>query len=97
VITQANWLSQPNGDDMAQYYPDRAQRMEKPGKATMRCTVTVKGTLSNCVITSEDPPNWDFGAQSLKLAHLFKMKPQLVNGKAVEAVITIPIRWQLGD
>jgi len=97
VITQANWLSQPNADDMAEYYPERAQRMEKGGKATMRCKVTVKGTLTECEITSQDPPDYDFGNASLKLAHLFKMKPQLVNGKPVEAIITIPIRWQLAE
>jgi len=71
--------------------------MEKGGKATMRCTVTVKGTLTDCHIISVDPPNWDFETQTLKLAKLFKMKPQLVNGKPVEAIVNIPIRWQLGD
>ncbi len=71
--------------------------MEKAGKATISCTVTVKGTLTACAVSSEDPPGWDFGQASLKLEHLFRLKPQLVNGKAVEARITIPIRWQLGD
>jgi protein TonB len=71
--------------------------MEKAGKATIRCAVTVKGTLTGCVVVSEDPPSWDFGQQSLKLAHLFKVRPAMVDGKPVEASITIPIRWQLAD
>jgi protein TonB len=99
VITQADFLARPNGDDMAQFYPDRAQRMEKGGKASIHCVVTVKGTLTGCTVVpgSEDPPGWDFGQQSLKLAHLFKVRPATVNGKPVEASITVPIRWELAD
>jgi protein TonB len=95
VITRANWLSQPNGDDYAEYYPERAQRMEKEGHATMECKVTVKGALTECHILSEDPPGYDFGAQTLKLARFFKMKPAVRDGVPVEGTTIIPIGWKL--
>jgi protein TonB len=82
---------------MAQYYPDRAQRMEKEGHASIRCKVTVKGTLTDCAVVSQSPDGYDFGTQSLKLAHLFRMKPQMEDGKPVEASITVPISWKLGN
>jgi protein TonB len=50
VITQPDWLRKPTGEDMARYYPDRAQRMNIEGRATISCTVTANGTLSNCTV-----------------------------------------------
>jgi protein TonB len=51
---------------MARYYPDRAQRMEVSGKATISCTVTAKGTLESCSVVSENPADMGFGDAALK-------------------------------
>jgi protein TonB len=95
VISNPNWISAPNGDDLADLYPDRAQRMEVGGHAVIHCTVTVKGTLTNCSVVSETPAGYDFGAQTVKASKRWKMKPAEVDGKAVEGSVTIPLTWKL--
>jgi protein TonB len=96
VISNPDWTRKPTGDDLANYYPDRAQRMNVAGRATISCTVTVQGALTGCSVTSEDPADYGFGQAALKMAHLFKMKPQTADGQPVGgASVTVPIRFQL--
>lgn len=66
---------QPSRDDILAYYPDRAQRMNQAGNATIRCAVTATGTLAECALASEIPTDFGFGQAALKLAHLFKLRP----------------------
>jgi protein TonB len=94
VIGNPDWLHKPDGDDMAALYPDRAQRMNTGGHATISCTVTVAGTLTACSVVSEDPADYGFGEAALKLAHLFKMKPKTEDGSPVGgASVVVPIRF----
>ena len=96
VITNADWLRRPNGDDLATYYPERAQRLGVSGRATLHCTVTAQGTLVDCSVASEDPADQGFGTAALKMTRLFKMRPQTRDGQAVDgASINIPLVFQL--
>jgi protein TonB len=93
-ITNPDWSHKPDADDMANYYPDRAQRMNQSGRASISCTVTATGGLSGCSVVSEDPADFGFGEAALKLAHLFKMKPKQEDGTAVGGgVVVVPIRF----
>ena len=96
VITDPVWLRGPNADDIARYYPDRAQRLEKEGRATISCTVSASGTLVNCAVVNEDPSDMEFGDAAMKMARLFKMAPTTTDGAPVEgAKVRIPIRFSL--
>ena len=96
MVTNPDWLRKPNGDDLAQYYPPRAMDLGKEGTVTIKCTVNAKGTLENCSVLNETPPDLGFGSASIRMSKLFKMKPQTKDGQAVDgAEITIPIRWNL--
>ena len=85
----------PKHDDLATYYPDRAQRINAEGMARIACTVTEAGSLSDCVVVDESPPGLGFGESALKMAHLFKMKPKTVDGRPVGgARVVVPIRFK---
>ena len=96
VITQPDWLRKPSAEDLAKYFPDRAQRMGVNGKATISCTVNSRGLLEGCSIVSEDPSDQGFGDAAIKMSKLFKMRPMSKDGQPVDGgTVRIPIRFVL--
>jgi protein TonB len=95
-IRNPQWLKRPGASEFARFYPDRAQRMEQEGSATITCGVTAAGSLTDCRLVRETPDGFGFGAATLKLAQYFKMSPRTVDGQPVEGgQVTIPIRFNL--
>lgn len=95
-VTRPDWARRPGADDMARYYPDRAQRMDVAGRATITCAVTARGTLENCVVVSETPGDFGFGDAALRLSRLFRMKPSNLDGLSVAGkTVTVPIVFQV--
>lgn len=95
VISNPQWLRLPTAGQMERAYPAAALRDEVTGRATIRCGVTVAGTLKNCVTTGQDPAGYGFGPAAVRLSQHFRMKPATVDGKAVEGVVSIPITFNL--
>ena len=75
--------------DPAHYYPDRAQRMEKGGSALLSCTADRQGALSDCVLLSEAPEGWDFGAAALKMARAGLIRKAPVGGAAGKVIVPV--------
>lgn len=98
VLTNPQFDRQPSADDLAQYYPERANRLGKAGAAELRCTVTARGALAGCVVLGEDPPGFGFGEAALKLARIFKLKPATADGAPVDGGVFAPkITFRLPD
>ncbi|MBS0298079.1 MAG: energy transducer TonB [Proteobacteria bacterium] len=96
VITDPNWLSQPDGDAINRYYPGPAAAAGVEGKVILSCSVTAKGTLAACAIVSETPTGQGFGRAGLHLVPYFRMSPRTVDGQPIDgAKVTIPIRFRL--
>jgi protein TonB len=52
--------------------------------------------LQDCSVVSETPADYGFGDSALKMAKLFKMRPQTQDGTPVGgAKITIPLKFVL--
>ena len=96
VITNPDWQRRPSAEDLERYYPERAQRMNVEGRASIACTVNARGTLEGCSVVSEDPGDAGFGDAALRMSKLFKMRPMTRDGSPVDGgKITIPISFRL--
>ena len=96
MITRPDWIRKPSGDDLATYYPDRAQRTETNGTVSLSCSVTAKGTLEKCMVVSETPSDYGFGDAAIRLSKIFRMKPQTSDGAPVEGgTVVIPIVFRV--
>jgi len=71
-------------NELAGYYPDRAQRMSVSGKAIAACSVTAEGLLVGCWISGVEPPGEAFELATLMLTTVLKMKPLTRSGAPVD-------------
>lgn len=95
-ITNPDWAVKPSGEDVARYYPERAQRLELEGRATVLCQVKVDGRLHACEVVEESPKDAGFGEATRLLAeHEFQMTPRLERGVPVAGSVRIPLIYKL--
>lgn len=87
---------QPSAEDMRRAYPAKALAEHLGGVVILGCEVAVTGRLERCMVVSETPPAYGFGAAALTLAGKFLMEPKLQNGRPVPgAAVRIPIVFSL--
>jgi TonB family protein len=94
-IGSAKVIRRPTPEETANLYPPEATKHAKQGKAVVSCEIGLSTRLENCVVASEDPPGFGFGAALMKATTFYRIQPPTVNGKPVPGVrINIPMRFQ---
>lgn len=89
-----DWMERPSGEVLWAYYPDHAQRIGIPGKATINCAVMADGHLGGCVVIEESPKGEHFGDAALRVSEKFRMIPP-DDSKASPETVTIPLVFAL--
>jgi len=99
TIVNPDWLRRPDGDTIAEYYPDAATDRTVSGRATVVCIVGVDTMLTDCKLVSERPAGLGFGDAALRMAEReFRIKPQTRDGRPVEGgSVRIPMVFILGS
>jgi hypothetical protein len=77
------WVSRPDGDDVAQVYPQQALLDQLVGRADLACSVTSGGQLADCASIGEEPEGNGFAEAAGRLADKFHMSPTDRDGQAV--------------
>lgn len=94
-IARPVWQRRPTGADLEKVYPRAALRARVQGYATLRCTVTSEGGVTDCAALN-DAPFGVFGEAAVKLAPTFKMRTEDGDGVPVAGrSILLPIRFLL--
>ncbi len=85
------WVSTPQGANLSQYYPERAQRLGKSGSAKAACVVGDGGRLFDCAIVAESPAGFAFGDSLLKLSRFYQAAPETPKGQRVLIAINFTL------
>ncbi|MEZ5957886.1 MAG: TonB family protein [Hyphomonadaceae bacterium] len=91
-ITNPRWVRQPR--DLARYYPARALARGMTGQVLLNCRVDTVGAL-HCVVASETPEGWGFGAAALRIAEDYRMVPATREGLAVEGRYRMRVPFEM--
>jgi protein TonB len=94
VVTNPDWIRKPTAQNMFLVWPREALREGVSGRALIQCTVTVQGSLRDCLVLSENPAAMGFGQAALALTPQFLMRPGTIDGKPVESSIRVPIAFK---
>lgn len=80
-----NWIEAPTYAQAAAVYPAKAKAAHVAGEATLSCTVTLSGKLSDCEAISQSPEGYDFDDAARKLTPLMRLRtgPGMSSGDEV--------------
>ena len=91
-----HWKAFPDAATLTDYYPPRALDNEMEGTATVQCTVLDTAGRVHCVLVSESPKGYSFGAQTVKMVEE-KGRVDTAAGdiKPGSVLAATTVKWQL--
>ncbi len=91
--TSPDWREKPTSEQLISAWPPDALKNHQSGKAEIGCALSAQGTLHDCVVISENPPNLGFGRAAISVSPKFQMNPKMCDGQPVESKVTIPVSF----
>lgn len=97
TVLNPEWAALPTPAQFQGAFPEAAAKAGVlQARAAMSCTVEADGGLAACTAASEEPAGYGFGAATLPLAPLFRVKLWGADGRpVVGGVVRVPIRYDL--
>jgi hypothetical protein len=68
------WMRRPSGEDIQRYYPPNALQKRLEGRATISCSVDLRGRFHDCQAVAETPQGHGFGDAAARMAPLYKVR-----------------------
>ena len=96
-VISPHWLSEPDGEEVARAYPEKALSESAPGSVVLGCLELLDGSVVDCRVLEETPGGSGFGRAALRLSHLFRFSPATADGRSVEAQVEIPYDFSVID
>lgn len=93
--TAGDWSRRPTSNDLRTVFPTEAFKKGISGSATIQCTATVQGALTDCLAIAESPAGMGFGSAAIALTPQFTMRPAIWKGQPTPSIISIPIGFKL--
>lgn len=94
AIVNPTWRERPTAEDVEAFYPPHAVRQLVGGLVVLACIVRVDGR-PDCVVDSESPTGWGFGAAALGISRAYRFHPASRDGVPVESKYTLRIPFSL--
>ena len=82
---------------IGKFYPARAVATKTEGDVAATCAVTMGGSLTQCVIDSENPEGFGFGKATLKALEQTHVQVTVRHGLQNPRMLHIPIAWRLSS
>lgn len=97
LISAPQWASRPNASVIQRLYPLEAAASETSGVAHVACVARWDGTLEDCRLLSETPPDMGFGEATLRAARRHRLEAAPQQGTDPRrGMVHLTIRWELG-
>ncbi len=94
TLINPDWGRRPTEEDVMRFYPPLALKLKLSGATKISCGVSKAGELQGCVVSSEIPAGFGFGAAAVALTGLMRMTPQLVDGEPTDGgKVVVPINF----
>ena len=91
---QVTWVRQPQADDYALTYPEKASQYNRPVRVELGCRVGAEGLLTSCVVLSAHPDSQDIPKAVAHMASRYQMAPRTKIGAPVEnGVVKVTLNW----
>jgi TonB family protein len=93
-LVRPTWVQAPTPQELAALYPDAARQAQVRGRVEVACQFTPDGWLTNCLVTSETPPEYGFAQATIRALRSFQAVPTAENGRAVSGLhILLGVNW----